>query len=75
MSQEKTIDNTVMPDFKIGQDKIPNLKIKSLRLENYKAFSDYTFDFTNTDGSVKKLLLFFLVRMGAVKRQPLMPFN
>lgn len=59
MSEKNNVVDIAMPDFKIGQDKIPNLKIKSLRLQNYKAFEDYDFDFTNKDGSIKNFCCFF----------------
>jgi len=59
MSQSNNVNEIIMPDFKIEESKIPNLKIKSLRLQGYKAFEDYTLDFTNKDGSVKNFCCFF----------------
>jgi len=59
MFESNDIDAIAMPDFKIKESAIPNLKIKSLRLQGYKAFEDYTLDFTNKDGSVKNFCCFF----------------
>ena len=35
-----------LPDFNVNTN-IPSVKIKSLRFQNFKAFEDYTLDFTN----------------------------
>jgi len=37
-----------LPNFKITED-VPVVKIKSLRLNNFKAFDDYVFDFTENN--------------------------
>jgi len=39
------MSNDFLPDFKIDASKIPEVKIKSIRFQNFKAFDDATFDF------------------------------
>ena len=38
--------------------KLPYIRIKSIRFQNYKVFSDYTFDFVNSNDSIKNFLCF-----------------
>jgi energy-coupling factor transporter ATP-binding protein EcfA2 len=47
-----------LPDFKVEQDKIPEIRVKSIHFQNFKAFEDAKFDFTNND-SCKKFICFF----------------
>jgi len=46
-----------IPDFKLDNSKIPDVKIKSIHYQNFKAFEDYTFDFT-LDGKPKPFICF-----------------
>ena len=34
-----------LPDFKFNEDEIPDIKIKNIRFQNYKVFTDHTFEF------------------------------
>ena len=52
---EKQKTNELYPNFKI--DSVPEANIKSIRLENFKAFEDYTFNFSD-DNDVKKFICF-----------------
>ena len=51
MVEKKTESNyNNLPDFKIDKKDIPIVRVKSLRFENFKAFDDYSIDFTEGDG-------------------------
>lgn len=50
--------NLELPDFKIDESKIPNIRIKSIRIQNLKGYKDYTFDFSNEDGTCKSFACF-----------------
>jgi len=49
------IANNYLPNFQL--DKLPKIRIKSIRLENYKAFEAHTFDFTN-NGEIQDFICF-----------------
>lgn len=51
------MSNDLLPDFKIDIEKIPEVKIKSIRFQNFKAFDDATFDFVN-DGKCLDFICF-----------------
>jgi len=46
-----------LPDFKIDPSKIPEVKIKFIHFQNYKAFDDVMFDFTE-NGQCKSFICF-----------------
>lgn len=48
---------TAIPDFKLDNSKIPDVKIKSIRYQNFKAFENHTFDFTE-NGKPKSFICF-----------------
>jgi energy-coupling factor transporter ATP-binding protein EcfA2 len=39
------MDLNSLPDFKLDESEIPNVRIKSIRFQNYKAFEDHTVTF------------------------------
>lgn len=47
-----------LPNFNLDPSKVPDVKIKSIRFQNFKAFEDATFDFTS-GGKCKPFLCFF----------------
>jgi len=46
-----------LPDFKIDALEIPDVRIKSIRFQNFKAFDDSTFDFTDGE-KIKPFICF-----------------
>ena len=54
--EKKTKKIINQPDFKIEESKIPEVKIKSIHFENFKAFEDYTFDFQDKKGKCKSFV-------------------
>jgi len=47
-----------LPDFQLDESQIPDLRVKSIRFQNYKVFEDFTLDLTSEDGC-KKFACFF----------------
>jgi len=47
-----------LPNFDIDNIEMPTVKVKNLRLQKYKGFEDYTFNFSSKDGC-KKFACFF----------------
>ena len=41
--------NIDLPDFKIDPSQIPDIRVKSIRFQNFKVFDDVTFDFIDDD--------------------------
>jgi predicted ATP-binding protein involved in virulence len=56
MAKETTNTTIPFPNFQI--DKIPNVKVKSIRFQNYKAFDNTTFDFVDKEGKIKDFVCF-----------------
>jgi energy-coupling factor transporter ATP-binding protein EcfA2 len=52
------MSNDFLPDFKIDASKIPEVKIKSIRFQNFKAFDDATFDFMDS-GKCSNFVCFY----------------
>ena len=52
---ERQRKNKLIPDFKI--DSVPDVSLKSIRLENFKTFEDYTFSFSD-ENDIKKFICF-----------------
>jgi len=42
-------ENVPLPNFNIDQSAIPTVRLKSIRYKNYKVFSDYLIDFSNSN--------------------------
>jgi len=42
-----------LPNFNMNTEDVPTIKVKSLRLQDYKGFEDYTFDFSTKNGCQK----------------------
>lgn len=42
-----------LPDFQMNDEDVPTIKLKTLRLQEYKGFEDYTFDFSTEEGCQK----------------------
>lgn len=56
--KNKAITLLDLPDFKVEQSEVPDVRIKSVRLRNFKAFEDVKLDFT--DGKdIKMFSCFF----------------
>ena len=47
-----------LPNFNLDPNKIPDIRIKSIRFQNFKVFEDETFDFTN-DNICKPFICFY----------------
>ena len=47
-----------LPDFRLDQSEVPDVKVKSIRFQDIKAFKDVTFDFTD-DKDIKLFACFF----------------
>ena len=39
----------ILPDFRLDNSKIPDVRVKSIRLQNFKVFDDCTFDFVENN--------------------------
>jgi len=48
------VPNNLIPNFKT--DLVPSIKLKSIRLENFKTFKDYTFDFSGDSNDIKNFI-------------------
>jgi AAA15 family ATPase/GTPase len=55
--ENKTIDNAKLELPSFTMDKIPSIKIKSIRFQNFKVFEDYTFNFDSEYG-IKEFVCF-----------------
>lgn len=51
------VQTSILPNFDLDPDKVPNVKIKSIRFQNIKCFEDETFDFT-VNGICKPFICF-----------------
>ena len=47
-----------LPDFQLDKSKVPNIRLKSIHFENFKAFDDTCFDFFDASG-IKPFACFF----------------
>lgn len=52
--KQENVPNDLIPNFKI--DSVPSIKVKSIRLENFKTFEDYTFDFSDSENKIKNFI-------------------